>query len=179
MAHSGYVVRVGTAIWLLHASRRQKKNISLARRRVGVYALWLTIHGVIITTYRKIIKSLCSTDLEFLTIKCRPRYLRREFSSIIVTAMKYPPQADNATALKELHWTLCKLETLYPEAAFIVAGGLNKANLRTILPKFYQHIECETWFGSTLDHWYSNSIGFQASRLLRSRGLGYVPHSLW
>jgi hypothetical protein len=38
-------------------------------------------------------------------------------------------------ALKELHWTLCKLETIYPEAAFIVGGDFNKANLRKGLLK--------------------------------------------
>jgi hypothetical protein len=36
--------------------------------------------------------------------------------------------------MKELHWTLCKLETKHPEAAFIVAGDFNKAHLRTIIP---------------------------------------------
>jgi hypothetical protein len=35
-----------------------------------------------------------------------------------------------------LEWTLCKLETTYPEAAFIVAGDFNKANLKKMLPKF-------------------------------------------
>ena len=68
----------------------------------------------------------------------------------------YPPQADTTTALKELHWTLCKLETTYPEAAFIVAGDFNKANLRKTLPKFYQHINCSTYTAKTLDHCYSN-----------------------
>ena len=60
------------------------------------------------------LKSFCSPDLEFLTIKCRPYYLPREFSSIIVTAV-YIPQANTSTTLKELHWTLCKLETIHPE----------------------------------------------------------------
>ena len=90
------------------------------------------------------LKSFSSPDLEFLTIKCRPYYLQREFSSVIITAVYIPPEADTMTALKELHWTLCKLETTYPEAAFIVAGDFNKAKLRTRLPKFYQHIECTT-----------------------------------
>jgi hypothetical protein len=67
-----------------------------------------------------------------------------------------PPQADTKTALKELHWILCKLETIYPEDAFIVAGDFNKANLRTRLPKFYQHIEYTTCRGNTLGHCYSN-----------------------
>ena len=74
------------------------------------------------------LKSFCSPDLEFLTIKCRPYYLPREFT---VTAVYITPQADTTTALKELHWTLCKLETIYPEAALVVDGDFNKANLRT------------------------------------------------
>ena len=70
------------------------------------------------------LKSFCSPDLEFLTIKCQPFYLPREFSSVIVTAVYITPQADTKTAIKELHWTICKLETIHPEAAFIVAGDL-------------------------------------------------------
>jgi hypothetical protein len=58
-------------------------------------------------------------------------------------------QAETLTVLKELHWTSCKPETTYPEAAFIVAGDFNKANLRTRLSKFYEHIDCP-------DHCYSN-----------------------
>jgi hypothetical protein len=56
----------------------------------------------------------------------------------------YPPQADTKTAIKELHWTLCKLEIIYPEAAFIVAGDFYKANMRTRLTKIYQHVDCST-----------------------------------
>ena len=59
-------------------------------------------------------------------------------------------------ALNVLYLTLCKLETTYPEAAFIVAVDFNKANLKTRLHKCYQHIECATRAGKTLDHCYSN-----------------------
>ena len=57
-------------------------------------------------------------------------------------------------ALNKLYLTLCQLETTYPEAAFIVAGDFKKANLKTRLPKFYQHIDCATRAGKTLDHCY-------------------------
>jgi hypothetical protein len=53
------------------------------------------------------LKSFCSPVLEFLTIKCRPYYLPREFSLVIVTAVYIPPQTDTTMVLKELHWTLC------------------------------------------------------------------------
>jgi hypothetical protein len=52
-------------------------------------------------------------------------------------SLRYPTQVDTSTALKELHWTPCKLETTYPEAAVIVAGDFNKANLKPRLPKCY------------------------------------------
>jgi hypothetical protein len=70
--------------------------------------------------------------------------------------MYISPQADTTTSLKKLHWTLCKLETIYPEAAFIVAGDLKKANLRKRMPIFYQHIDCSTCAVKTLAHCYSN-----------------------
>ena len=46
----------------------------------------------------------------------------------------YSPQADTLMALNELYLTLCKLESIYPEAAFIVAGDFNKANLKKVTP---------------------------------------------
>ena len=46
----------------------------------------------------------CSPDLEFITIKCRPFYLPRDFLSITVTTVLIPPQADTKTVLKERHW---------------------------------------------------------------------------
>jgi hypothetical protein len=72
------------------------------------------------------LKSFCSPNLEYL-IKCRPYYLPRELSSVIVTAVYiHPIQADTTTTLNEFHWTLCKLETKYPEAVFIGARYFNK-----------------------------------------------------
>ena len=91
------------------------------------------------------LKSFCSPDLEFLTVKCRLFYLSREFSSVIVTAVYILPQADTKTAIKEHHWTICKLETIHPEAAFIVAGDFNKANLRTRLNSASILIALHAW----------------------------------
>ncbi len=41
-----------------------------------------------------ILSRSCSPHLEHLSIICRPFYLSREFSSIVVTAVYIPPQAD-------------------------------------------------------------------------------------
>ena len=79
-------------------------------------------------------------------------------------------------ALNKLYMTLCKLETTYPEAAFIVAGDFNKANLKTRLPKLYQHIDCATRAGKTLDHCYSNFCNaYKALPALLSEKLTTTP----
>ena len=121
------------------------------------------------------LKFFCSPDLEYLTIKICLYYLPIEFSLVIVTVVYIPCQADTMTALKELHWTLCKLETTYPEAAFIVAGDFNKANLRKTLKKFYQHIDWSTRSAKTLDHHYSN---FQDANKAPSPPFGKLDHDL-
>ncbi len=47
-----------------------------------------------------------------------------------------------------------KLRTL-PDAAFIIMGDFNKANFRTIAPKYFQHITINTRGDRVLDHCYS------------------------
>ena len=86
------------------------------------------------------LKSFCSPDLEYLTIKCWPytsqyNYLQL-WSQSCIFPLKPIPQ------LPSRNYTgLCgKLETTYPETVFIVAGDFNEANLRKTLLKFYQYI---------------------------------------
>ncbi len=96
-----------------------------------------TTRGVMQGTYT--IKSFCSPDLEFHMLLCRPFWLPREFTAIIITAVYIPPQANTDQALKELYGNISEQETAHPDAAFIVTGDFNKANFRTIAPKNFQH----------------------------------------
>ncbi len=41
------------------------------------------------------------------------------------------------------------------DAASIIAGDCNKANLRQVMPNFHQHISCPTRGPNTLDHCYT------------------------
>ncbi len=50
-----------------------------------------------------ILSRSCSPHLEYLSIICRPFYLPREFSSIVVTAVYIPPQADTSLAFFKVH----------------------------------------------------------------------------
>ncbi len=101
------------------------------------------------------IKSFCSPDLEFHMLLCRPFWLPREFTAIIITAVYIPPQANTDQALKELYGNISEQETACPEAAFIVTGDFNKANFRTMAPKYFQHITINTRGDRVLDHCYS------------------------
>ncbi len=101
------------------------------------------------------IKSLCSPDLEFHTLLCRPFWLPREFTAIIITAVYIPPQANTDQALKELYGNMSEQETAHPDAAFVVTGDFNKANFRTIAPKYIQHITINTRGNCVLDHCYT------------------------
>ncbi|KAI3352143.1 hypothetical protein L3Q82_020948 [Scortum barcoo] len=51
----------------------------------------------------EIISTGCSPDLEHLMIRCRPYYLPREFTSVVMTAVYVPPQRRQPTR----PWTSC------------------------------------------------------------------------
>ncbi len=97
----------------------------------------------------------CSPHLEHLSIICRPFYLPREFSSIIATAVYIPPQTDTSLALFKLHDVLSVYFNKHPDAAFIITGDFNKANIRKVMPNFHQHVSCPTRGPNTLDHCYT------------------------
>ncbi len=75
---------------------------------------------------------------------CRPFWLPREFTAIIITAVYIPLQANTDQALKELYGNISEQETAHTDAAFIITGDFNKANFRTIAPKYFQLITINT-----------------------------------
>ncbi len=73
-----------------------------------------------------------------------------EFSSIVVTAVYIPPQEDTS-----FHDELSAYINKHPDAASIIAGDFNKANLKKVMPNFHQHVSCPTRGPNTLDHCYT------------------------
>ena len=77
----------------------------------------------------------------YVTIKCRPIYLPREFTVVLITAVYIPPDANANIALRLLHSSICSQQSKYPDAVFIIAGDFNHADLKAVLPKFHQHVK--------------------------------------
>ncbi len=112
----------------------------------------------------------CSPHLEQLPIICRPFYLPQEFSSIVVTAVYIPPQADTSLALSKLYDVLSEYINKHPDAASIIAEDFNKANLKKVMPNFHQHVSCPTRGPNTLDHCYTQFKNAYKARSLAAFG---------
>lgn len=97
------------------------------------------------------IDTYCSPDLEAMSIECRPFYLSRELTVAIVTAVYIPPDANVSTALGHLQLLLNKQQRAHPDGVHIITGDFNKACLKSVLPKFHQHVKCETRGENMLD----------------------------
>lgn len=54
----------------------------------------------------------------------------------------YLPSSTNANlVLVELYDTVNNLQTAHPEGVFIIAGYFNHVNLKSVLPRFHQHVK--------------------------------------
>ena len=82
----------------------------------------------------KEVSRYCSPEVEYLMISCRPRYLPREFSSILFIAVYLPRQneAGTKTALNQLFKAISKEENAHPEAALLVAREFNAGKLKSV-----------------------------------------------
>ncbi len=133
---------------VLHASLAQNERAHREKQRWGVCFYinnsWCderNLHSI---------KSFCYPDLEFHML--RPFWVPREFSAIIITAVYIPPQANTDQALNQLYGNISEQETVHPDPAFVVTGDFNKANFRTIAPKYFQHITINTRGDRVLDN---------------------------
>ena len=91
-----------------------------------------------------IVDSHCCPNLEYVTVKCRPFYLPREFTAVMTTVVYIPPDANAKLAISLLYSSINSQMSKYPEAVQIIAGDFNHADLKTALPKFHQHVKCAT-----------------------------------
>ena len=75
---------------------------------------------------------------------------------MLITAVYIPPVANVGIALSLLLKAINTQQRAHPDGVHIIAGDFNQANLKSVLPKFYQHVKCPTRGKNTLDHVYTN-----------------------
>ncbi|KAI5101429.1 gastrula zinc finger protein XlCGF28.1-like [Silurus meridionalis] len=121
-----------------------------------------------------LVSCYCSSLVEFVTVRCRPFYLPREFTTVYIVGVYIPPSANAKEALSELYGAISDLQNAHPDGLFIIAGDFNHANLKTVLPKLHQHVDFATRGANTLDLVYTNIPG--AYRAEPRPHLGYSDH---
>ncbi len=67
----------------------------------------------------------------------------------------HSPCANAKDSLRELYSAISEEQTNSPDGFFIIAGDFNHANLKTVLPKFYQHVNFSTRGNNTLNIVYT------------------------
>ncbi len=98
---------------------RTEQKSSQGKAEAGAFVSISTTRGVMKGTYTK---SFCSPYLEFHMLLCRPFWLPREITAIIITAVFTTPQANTDQALKELYGNISEQETVHPDAALLLLG---------------------------------------------------------
>ncbi len=82
-----------------------------------------------------------------LIIKCRPFYLPREYTAILLVAVYIPPSSNNinrSEALHDLYQHISEQQTAHPDAFLILAGDFSHADLKSVFPKIHQHVDFQT-----------------------------------
>lgn len=125
-----------SAVQLMHHSMHRCRNDSFGKTREGGLCIYL--HQGWCTNSR-VVNTHCSPDLETMTVMCRPYYLQRELTAVLVTAVYIAPDVSVNTVLSQLHDVISRQQRAHPEGAFIVAGDFNRACLKTVLLKFMQY----------------------------------------
>uniref|UniRef100_A0A8C1UAT8 Reverse transcriptase domain-containing protein n=1 Tax=Cyprinus carpio TaxID=7962 RepID=A0A8C1UAT8_CYPCA len=97
-----------------------------------------------------------------MIIKCRPFYLPREYTAILLVSVYIPPNNNNSNrndALNELYQHISEQQTAHPDAFLIIAGDFNHADLKSVFPKIHQHINFPTRGNNILDFVYTTQRG--------------------
>ncbi len=97
-----------------------------------------------------------------LIIKCRPFYLPREYTAILLVVVYIPPSSNNnnrSEALNDLYQHISEQQKAHPDAFLILAGDFNHADLKSAFPKIHQHVDFPTRGKNTLDFVYTTQRG--------------------
>ncbi|KAK2918358.1 hypothetical protein Q8A73_002729 [Channa argus] len=142
----------------LRRRRRKRGKRGGLHARVKARASRPPLPSLLLANVRSLENKLRTDFHRDLALKTKSQ--RTPFSyrlTLFTEAIERPP--NSTAALSKLHDVISALETAHPDAVFIVAGDFNQCSLRTVFPKYHQHVDIPTRDKNTLDHVYSNIPG--------------------
>lgn len=101
---------------------------TLVRPKEGAFVCTQTIIGV--QTLQS--KRYCDKHIEYVMLQCRPFYLPKEFTSVVITAVYVPTHANARLAMQKLHHTISKHLLAHPDSIVITAVDFNNTNLKSV-----------------------------------------------
>lgn len=119
---------------------------------------------------------LSDDNIELLVVSCRPYYLPREISHVVLTVVYIPPSANGKLAAENISKITHELQRSSPDALFLITGDFNHCSLSASLPSFKQMIKCPTRGNKTIDLFYTNIKDSFVSSALPP--LGHLDHNL-
>lgn len=75
----------------------------------------------------------CSQNVECMTLKWRRLYLPRDPKAAIIVAVYVTPSANLKDVMDELCSGISELQTIHPDAFYLMTGDFNKASLKSVL----------------------------------------------
>lgn len=75
---------------------------------------------------------------------------------MFVTVVYIHPRANTKVAANRIYDTMAKLENMAPDAPKFVLGDFNGCSIKSVLPNYYQYVECPTRRDKTLDLCFGN-----------------------
>ena len=146
-----------------YTAQRHDRNENSGKSKGGGLCMYINNNWC---TNTVTVDTHCCPNLEYMTVKCRPLYIPREFTVVMTTVVYIPPGANANVAIGLLHGSISGHLSKYPDAVHIIAGDFNHSDLKAALPKFHQHVKCATRGANTLDKVYTNiKLGYRAKQL--------------
>lgn len=104
-------------------------------------------------------------------LSCRPFHLSMEFTIVMITAVYIPPQANTKSALEQLQSAITNYMSAYPDSDVVAAIDINRASLKSPMPKFFKNVNGPTREKNTLDQFHTSIPGTYKAILLPHLGL--------
>lgn len=89
-------------------------------------------------------ESICTPDIELLTISLRPYYVPWEFQQLFFTVVYNHPRANADAATQLIADVTHRLELIYREAPKCILGDFNHCQLHKTLKTYEQYVSCAT-----------------------------------